>query len=307
MKSTKFYVALMAVALCTASATFTSCTPDEDVTPDESQEQGEITTFDQVRFFQDYLVETDSLGNIVQRVNGAPLDPVNTTELYIGVENIEEAAEIFKNWMSPDTEVNLSAPSTIDMEADLKDLDGQVQETVYFKAVDETPTLAEVTFAKGSVIKHVSKVIFIKESAWPDNDFSPFYEGDTEDSETYEEGIQTWVCIRQAKSGQSGMLMYISEGEYICGTNYIKQFASPSLAKEASKVLRKNWNSYVTYFKNANRTLDNSYYWINDHSDWWGAIYAIRLSDGDIDWFDIILKSPYKRFIQIKTFGLVKE
>ncbi|MBR6593545.1 MAG: hypothetical protein IKK81_13140, partial [Prevotella sp.] len=220
MKTVKFYATMMAVALC--ATILTSCSPDEDITPEETLYQGRVTVYNQVRFLQNNIVEVDSLGNFVQRVNGAPLNPADTTELYIGVANLSDAAEMFQGWLSPDTEVNLSAPSTIDMETGLKDENGQLQETVYFKVVDEAPTLAEVTFAKGTVMKHVSKIIFIKESAWPENDESKYLIGD-----------KTWgraVCIREAKKGVSGLLLYISRFT----TDQTKDtYASMSLAKEA--------------------------------------------------------------------------
>lgn len=296
MKSTKFYATLMAVALCTASAMFTSCTPDEDVTPEQSQEQGEVTAFDQVDFFQNNIVGIDSLGCFAYRVYGAPLNAVDTTELYVGVENIEEAVEIFKSWMSPDTEVNLSSPSTINMEADLKDLDGQVQETVYFKAVDETPTLAEVTFAKGTVIKYVSKVIFIKNSAWPYNDESEILFGERASGTgmggyCYGYGY----CIREAKNGKCGLLLAISSYE-CAGTNSDKRFAQPELAKQASEALQKDWDTFVALFDGD--LVSGRFYWIEDNA--LCGKYAIRLSDGKIDWFAFWKK---KQYIKVFSFN----
>ena len=238
MKTIKSYAAVMVVALC--ATILTSCSPDEDITPDDTQYHGEVTVYNQVEYLQNNIVEVDSLGNFEQRVNGAPLNPADTTELYIGVANLSDAAEMFQSWLSPDTEVNLSAPSTIDMEAGLKDENGQQQETVYFKVVDEAPTLAEVTFAKGMVMKHVSKIIFIKESAWPENDESQYRIGD----DVY--GRFPYVCIREAKNGICGLLMYISTTRYN-SPNYNN--ASLSLAKEASKILRKDWDMYVEFFK----------------------------------------------------------
>lgn len=300
MKTIKFYATTTAIALC--AATITSCSPDEDITPDDTQYHGEVTVYDQVKYLQNNIVEVDSLGNFEQRVNGAPLNPVDTTELYIGVANLSDAAEMFQGWLSPDTEVNLSAPSTIDMEAGLKDENGQQQETVYFKVVDEAPTLAEVTFAKGTVMKHVSKIIFIKDSAWPENDESPWLIGDTQSYKTFEDGVRNWVCIRESKNGVSGLFLYISNSTGYYGQYYIKNFASVSTAKEVSKILRKDWDMYVAFFDEvgAGELNKGDYYWINDWH--FPGIYAIRLSDGDIDWFDIIFHSPYKRYIQTKTF-----
>lgn len=277
MKTIKSYAAVMVVALC--ATILTSCSPDEDITPDDTQYHGEVTVYNQVEYLQNNIVEVDSLGNFEQRVNGAPLNPADTTELYIGVANLSDAAEMFQSWLSPDTEVNLSAPSTIDMEAGLKDENGQQQETVYFKVVDEAPTLAEVTFAKGTVMKHVSKIIFIKESAWPENDESKYLIGDKTSG--------PYVCIREAKNGICGLLMYISKTRYN-SPNYDN--ASLSLAKEASKILRKDWDMYVEFFKDdyIGELEKNTYYW-TEKSKYVGYTvrwYAIDLSNEKDEWFD---------------------
>lgn len=277
MKTIKSYAAVMVVALC--ATILTSCSPNEDITPEETLYQGRVTVYNQVEYLQNNIVEVDSLGNFEQRVNGAPLNPADTTELYIGVANLSDAAEMFQSWLSPDTEVNLSAPSTIDMEAGLKDENGQQQETVYFKVVDEAPTLAEVTFAKGTVMKHVSKIIFIKESAWPENDESRYRIGDVASG--------PYVCIREAKNGICGLLMYISKTRYQ-SPNYDN--ASLSLAKEASKILRKDWDMYVEFFKDdyIGELEKNTYYW-TEKSKYVGYTvrwYAIDLSNEKDEWFD---------------------
>lgn len=306
MKTIKSYAIMTVVALCATA--ITSCSPDEDITPEETQSNGEVIVYNQVKYFQNNIVEIDSLGNFERRVNGAPLNSVDTTELYIGVADLAAAVEMFQDWLSPDTEVNLSVPSNVDMEAGLKDENGQLQETVYFKAVNEAPTLAEVTFAKGTVMKHVSKIIFIKESAWPENDESPWLVGDFETYDTFKEGKHWWLCIREAKTGVSGMMMYISYNAWL-GTRLFAEgddWASPGLAKEASKILRGNWDSYVSFFKEADRTLDSSFYWIDDYTYavWVYNQYAIKLSSGEIDWFDCLYHNPRKHFIQLRTFGL---
>ena len=307
MKTIKSYAAVMVVALC--ATILTSCSPDEDITPDDTQYHGEVTVYNQVEYLQNNIVEVDSLGNFEQRVNGAPLNPADTTELYIGVANLSDAAEMFQSWLSPDTEVNLSAPSTIDMEAGLKDENGQQQETVYFKVVDEAPTLAEVTFAKGTVMKHVSKIIFIKDSAWPENDESKWLIGDFLYDYTFKGGRKNckedkhnWVCIRESKKGVSGMFLYISCKKDYWGEQSSFNFASQSTAEEASEILRKDWDMYVSFFDEAGagKLEEDEYYWINRTK--FPGIYSIRFSDGDVDWWDIVFKSPKHSFIQIKTF-----
>lgn len=310
MGKTKFYALMMSLTVGLTS--IYSCSSDDDDDNDkEVQESGSVTTYDQVEYLQNHIVEIDSLGIMVQRVNGMPLNSADTTEVSIGVEDFDAAAEMFKSWLSPDTKVELSSPSTVNMQASLKDEAGDVKETVYFKAVEsEGPNVAEVTFASEGVFKHFSKVVFVKSSAWPENaSFSPYYVGDLEKYDTYRDGQQYWVCVREAKKGVSGLLVYISDGEWVLGQKYIKNFASPSIAKDVSSILKSNWNTYVKYFNEAGRTLDkNSFYWINDwkYFVFGGGIYAIRLSDGKIDWFDIVYHNPYKHFLQVRTFGLVE-
>ncbi len=309
MTKTKFYALMMSLTVGLTS--IYSCSSDDDDDNDEKvPESGSVTNYDQVEYLQNNIVEIDSLGNMVQRVNGMPLNSADTTELSIGVENLDSAVEMFKGWLSPDTKVELSSPSTVNMHAALKDEAGDVKETVYFKAAESGgQNVAEVTFASDKVFKHFSKVVFVKSSAWPENaSFSPFSVGDLEKHNTYDEGQQYWVCVREAKQGVSGLMAYLSSGTGVWGAAWIDNFASPSNAKAVSSVLRSDWNSFVTFFKAAGRTLDKSYYWINDWKYFFvgGGIYAIRLSDGDIDWFDIVYHNPYKHYIQVRTFGLVE-
>ena len=298
MKTVKFYAIMMAVALC--AVTIASCSTDEeDITLEETQYQGRVTVFNQVRYLQNNIVEVDSLGNFVQRVSGAPLNPADTTELYIGVANLPDAAEMFQGWLSLDTEMKLSAPSTVDMEAGLKDENGQLQETVYFKVVDEAPTLAEVTFAKGPVMKHVSKIIFIKESAWPENDYSPYLIGD----QAVGGAVGGYVCIREAKNGISGLLMYITRDTSV---GIYKSCPSVSLATEASKILRADWDAFVLFFSSSSGSLlkKDTFYWTNERDDQYVRYkdYAINLSEGTTDWFETKWKKKELQRIYIKTF-----
>jgi len=310
MGKTKFYALMMSLTVGLTS--IYSCSSDDD---DDNNgtvpESVSVTTYDQVKYLQDNIVEIDSLGVMVQRVNGMPLNSADTTELSIGVENLDAAAEMFKSWLSPDTKVELSSPSTVNMQASLKDEAGDVKETVYFKAVEsEGKNVAEVTFASDGVFKHFSKVVFVKSSAWPDNGlFSPYIVGDLEKHDTFDEGKQYWVCVREAKEGVAGLMVYISHIESSYDLPDLKNFASPGTAKTVSTILKSDWNTYVKYFSAAGCTLDkDSYYWIDDWKYMFFVIgeYAIRLSDGDIDWFDTVYHPNTKKdYIQVRSFGLV--
>lgn len=290
----------MAVVAC---AMFASCSSDDN-NAEGTKESGSVTSFDQVKYLQNNIVEIDSVGTFVQRVNGDKLNSADSTELSVGVKDIAEAAEMFKGWLSPDTEVKET--SSTDYEASLKDGSGNVKETVHFKSVTgDGPTIAEMTFDSNKVMKHFNKVKFIKSEAWPENGgYSKHSVGDLVQFNTFDKGVQKWVCIREAKQGQSGMLMYISSFHGYWSPLNIYEFASVGNAKEASKILRKDWNSWVGYFQEAGRHLvSGDFYWIDDWS--WGlGIYAIRLSDGKVDWFHTVFKDPDHHFIQVKTFGL---
>ncbi len=313
MKRFKFYALLMPLTLGLAS--LTACSSDNDDNNNNGrQESGKVTSFDQVKFLQNNIIEIDSLGNMVQRVSGARLNEADSTELTVGAADVNAAAEMFKSWLSPDTKTELISPSTVDMKADLKDADGKVKETVYFKTVtDKGNDIAEMTFEKGGVLKHFSKVKFVVRNTFSLNNHSPFKVGEYEQHDTYSEGMQNWVCVREAKDGVAGLMMYISQKAGWWGFNYIGNFATPSLAKAASDALRfnNNWDKFEEYFKAAGqeRLLKSEYYWIDDWKYYvaGGAVYAINLSNGDIDWFEIFWKNPKKHFIQIRTFGVVDD
>ncbi len=307
MKSFKFYALLMPLTIGLAS--LASCSNDDGENGNNNgyKESGDVTSYDQVKYLQDNIVEIDSMGNMVQRVNGVPLDTADTTVLSIKVADVNAAKEMFKSWLSPDTETELISPSTVDMKAGLKNRDGVVKDTVYFKSVSGGNDVAEMTFKGNGVFKHFSKVKFT--TVWPFTEGrSPYKVGQSEQYETYEEGMKNWVCVREAKDGVAGLLVYLSDKVGRWGLSTIGNFASPGLARTASEEIRKDWDASVGYFKAAGQNLESGeYYWIDDYKFYLvaGGIYAIRLSDGDVDWFDILYKDTKKHFIQVRTFGLV--
>ncbi len=303
MKRFKFYALLMPLAMGLAS--LSSCGGDEE-TGNDQQERGDVTSFNQVKYLQNNIIEIDSLGNMVQRVVGAKLNPADTTELTVGVKDVNEAKEMFESWLSPDTKLTSISPSTVDVQADLADGEGNVKETVYFKSASGD-NIAEVTFKNGGVFKHFTKINFT--NMWPLTDHSQYNIGDVVVCDTYDEGRGNWVCVRNAKLGVSGLLVYISYASGRWAWQNLKNFASPSLAKSVADMMKgNNFDTYKEYFLDAGLPLQkDDYYWIDD----WGyyvfyfKIYAIRLSDGDIDWFGVLpFNEPFKHYLQVKTFGM---
>ncbi len=303
------------MALFVGMVSVSSCSDDDNKGGNnEGQESGDVTSYNQLKYFQDNIVEIGADGNLVQRVNGAVLDKSELQKLYVGVTDLATADSIFKSWLSPDTKVSPLSGSTTDLQASLKDSTGVVKNTVYFKKVEEpSKAVAEITFANEDDAfnsQYCTKVVFYKSNAWPENaGVSPFYEGDIANKPTAKEGYQKWVCIRPASQGTSGLLVYISSKRSNWGKLKCLDFASPSLAKTAATVIKANWTNFEVKFKAAGRTLEkNTYYWINDwkYFGFGGGIYAIRLSDGDIDWFDIVYRNPSKPYLQVESFGLVE-
>ena len=315
MKNLKFYVFLM--ALFVGMVSVSSCSDDDDDKGEnnDGQESGDVTSYDQLKYFQDNIVELDSLGNLVQRVNGAVLDKSEPQELYVGVANLTAADSIFKSWLSPDTQVSPLSGSATDWQASLKDSAGVVKNTIYFKKVEEpSKTVAEITFANEDDAfnsQYCTKVVFYKSNAWPENDeASPYCEGDVAEKPTAHEGNQKWVCIRSASQGTSGLMVYVSSVHSRWGWFDIGDFASPSLAKTAVNIFKSNWSYYEALFKKAGRTLEkDSYHWLDKKIYFvvGGGVYAIRLRDGDIDWFDNSKwTSKHKKpYLQVESFGLV--
>ncbi len=317
MKRFKFYAWLVPLTLGVAS--FAACSNDNDGIQNSNNYTRkdsvvDVTSFDQVRYLQNNIIEIDSLGNMVQRVSGVRMNNADSTELTVGAADVNAAAEMFKSWLSPDTKTEATSPSTVDMKADLTDADGKVKETVYFKtAAGNGDNLAEVTFKNGGVLKHFTKVKFVVSSALKQNSHTQYAIGDLDKHDTFEEGEQNWVCVREAKDGVAGLLVYISHRRGSWGEVYnIANFATPSLARAASEAIRSNssWDTFASYFKEASgqdRLNKGDYYWIDQRTYYviGCRVYAIRLSDGDPKSFEIVWANPENRFIQVRTFGLV--
>ena len=130
---TKLFINAIA-ALTIAATAFTACSSDDDDKNNNGQnvpESETVTSYDDLSFFQNAIVSVDTLGNFLCRHYGQPLYDNDTTQLYIGVETLAEAEEIFRDWVAPTGNVTKAGN---DLTYLLTDYDGKMQGSILFTA-----------------------------------------------------------------------------------------------------------------------------------------------------------------------------
>ncbi len=288
---------------------FTWCSCEKDPSHKNAPERIEITSYDDLQHFQDYFVEEDSEGQFVSHSMGVPLYENDPTNLYIGVEDIEEARLIWQQTLAPDVEEQVYSPSPTDARATLTDLDGKKQGTVSFTA-GSGAVLAEIT-TDAPALRHFKKVTFIPKSAWPVNSGSSLYNvGDVVKFRVDhpDEGRDfdiNFVCIREYSCGQNAIFVALSKDEMeIYGTaeNLLTSIYVPgqSSFRSISAIIRSNWEFFKASFKEAGENgLDDSFYWIDKHdfkmvTDFW---HCMRLTDDSEYGEEFMWHHPKKHLI----------
>jgi hypothetical protein len=165
MKKNKFLSLLGLMLMAAALTTFTACSGSDD---DDNNKSGTTYMYDDLDYFQKALCTIDDAGNLVSYNTGTILYKDEPQHLYIGVDNIEEAARIFAKWLSPDVKLPDITPSVRELTAQLTDKQGKPQGTIYFRAGTE-PIVAEVTASAGTQLKFIDRITFLLNSAWPQN------------------------------------------------------------------------------------------------------------------------------------------
>lgn len=302
----RWLVAALAAAICV-----TACSDSDDEkngntngNGEEQTEQskaGPVETFDDLSFFQNAIVQIDSLGNFVERNYGEPLYDNDTTQLYIGVDNMEEAYEIFKDWLAPDVQISTQTPTTNNVVVTLTDTKGTKQGEVYFKAGTESSQVAQVT--TNATIKHFNSVTFIYNSAWPFNaQKGKYILGSTYPMKIltgteYYSGNRIYkdinmVCIRSQKNGVPPMFMGISKEKKStkegCERFYTASNAIPDVmvmadgipVKKTLTASEDTWNFFVNVFAmTGNGPLDKkNNYWINCEEYYGIATYQTTIN-----------------------------
>ena len=273
---------------------------------DDDQPQQEEFTYepDELTTLQKNLVKTDEEGRFVERILGVSLDAADSTEVSVGVDNYEEAAQIFAQLFADTTVIsNNGTLATFAVEKGKAELK---------KVSDTKGTVASISFDVPG-LKFVSKVNFILNSAWPENasgkGFHKLgsiyqYQGWTSDGGSRADDVFdgdemfNYVCIREYSNGIPALLVAITPKPYFIGhrfLSYARRIPSEAKALEISKILRSDWYTYQSYFDAAySNVLTDELYWYGKTQDYGFAGYrwVINLHTGELDWYAVHWKTP---------------
>ncbi|MCR5828648.1 MAG: hypothetical protein K6G53_09590, partial [Bacteroidales bacterium] len=144
--------------LAISAVTFSSCNKE-----DNPSEETLLETYDDLRYFQDCIVNVDSTGAFRYYAYGTPLYEDEPEHLYVGVDNIAQADSIFRTWLAPDVNISESGSK---LTCSFTDEEGKAQGAVSFTP-GEGADVAVVTASEGTEILYFSKLTFLLNSAWP--------------------------------------------------------------------------------------------------------------------------------------------
>lgn len=298
----KFIVYLMSVAFM--AATFAACSDDGEPEPTPNPKDEPAITIDELGVLQDNLVVLNEDGSIKERVYGVVLDESTPNTVSIGVDDFDEAREIFSVMFADTTLISnngtLAQFSTRQGKAELIEDKG-------------TPGLVAHAVFDVEGLKWVDRINFIAHSAWPENTneaFSPYKVGIG-----YEmEGLigktnERYVCVRQYKEGSPAILVAITKDSWCFRVSgYWRRIADRSPCKKnaqmIAKILQARWDFFKScYNVNGMTYLHENYdYWIDE---WWGAPaigfrWTINLKNSKLKRHDVMWRDP-KYFILLYT------
>jgi hypothetical protein len=285
-----FYNSLKTVAVfCCAlmlTAGFAACSDsnDDNNSDTEPGKEEEPITYDDLSYFQNSIIEVDDAGNKVCQYIGEALFENEPLHLYVGVDNFEEAEEMFRQWIAPDVTLGTAAP----LIAELTDNEGKAKGSVTFAKGTENGAVAEVTASTGIQLKHFNQITFLLNDAWPHNAAAkPRHRvGDIirasltgVDARFLKDNdyILDWMCIQAEKNGVPPIFIAVTRNAYDRGHYGIpntrvqckelkKSKFCPGMerAKSISDILKKRWNYFCTiYDKVGCGKLSNDGFWIN--------------------------------------------
>ena len=306
-----------------AALAIVGCSNDDNETeqPDVPERQ-DVTGFDDLEYFQEYFVNVDSLGNFVSRSIGIPL-PVydtDTTHIFIGVENLEEALTYWSDCLPPIDEIRPLLSGNYPYTYTLTDEQGATQGTISFAPSTEPGFVADITTDLPG-LRHFKKVTFVQNDSWPvDFTEGQYHFGDVRTFtftyrvswdiissvcvDTTRTRTMKFVCIREKSRGVKPLYVSITPDEIDLNDDdkclLVSDYCpGESKAKMIYRILYNFSFSYAMelFARTGEGALKHDeYYWIDDHSfylylAYWGAI---RLFDGDLDSWEYQQHLPKK-------------
>ena len=244
----------------------------------------EITTFDDLKYFQDCIIRVDSLGNFMYRSYGELLNANDTAHLFIGVDSLAQAERFFREWIAPDVEIKEDHGNLI---CPLTDEDGNPQGTVYFRPTSSNGYIAEVSASDDTHLLYFRKITFMHNSVWPLaapeskwHKFDIVHNLDISIKEHLHDADKSlnWVCVRESGNGVPPMFCTVLNDDYRLigiGTDLedtdhysirVSKFC-PALgtAKNIGNMLQPDWDLFRAVFQEAtgNDNLGNAL-WVNE-------------------------------------------
>ena len=281
----------------TLTAGITGCSDDNDFVSDEVPDKElsqplEISSYDDLSVFQNTIVETDEQGNIINHLYGEPLEIDAPEHLFIGVENLKEAKDMFDLWFANDVVIKSSSNGGVSVS--LTDSEGHPQGTIYFHPGTEENHVAEVTASPDTQLKGFRQITFLKNSAWPKKNLlmagKKYYKFDIvknikmaeiQDCLYDDDKSLNFVCIQGSGNGVKPIFCAISNNMYknplsnkylgiMCRSKYCP---GNDTAHSIQKILHADWNSFVETFKEAGcgPLIPGANYWYDETS--WKIIF----------------------------------
>lgn len=257
---------------------FTSCDNDLEAVDRQSKEAPAeephsiaIDRYDDLAILLNTLAETDATGRVTNRYYGEPLDANDPMHLYIGVDELQEAKDMFMLWLAPDVRMNEHADGSLT--AVLTDELGKTQGTLRFTPSTEENHMAEVT----TDIKqtHFNRITFLDNAAWPAGncfEASPRYckfdivyhvklKDITEHLKSDDLDLN-FVCIQGSSNGVKPIFCAVTHTRYI--TPMLKKYSNQirisrytpgsgtyPTAANIQTLLLKDWSYYLDAFSKA--------------------------------------------------------
>lgn len=282
-----FFISLMSVAL--VATAFISCSnDDEPVTkPDDDQNRQELNELAEL---QENLTVLNEDGSLKERVYGMVLDESKPNTVSVGVENFEEAREIFALLFADTTKI-----SDDGLRAQFSTRQGNAE----LKADNGNDGLVAHAVFNVDGLKYVEQINFVLHSAWPENakNPSPYLLGVAYELRG-DEDMERFVCIRAYNNGTPALLVAISKTTwYYPSICKISNSPNSKEAGEISVILQANWEYYkkALNYDSYEFLSDNKDYWIEKTSFRLFADYrwTINLKNNKTHRHDILYKHPY--------------